>query len=93
MVINKILNTLPNECKHFHSAWDSVWEEEKKTNNLMALLKIEEEQIKRNNQETEAFLGGYIPLSFSFYRSTKLLLSSSTDFFKWIRPIYSFTYY
>lgn len=26
MVINKILNTLPEEYRHFHSAWDSIME-------------------------------------------------------------------
>ena len=38
MVINKVLDTLPDEYCHFHSAWDSVDKEKKTINNLMAQL-------------------------------------------------------
>ena len=51
MIINKILNTLPDEYRHFHSAWDSVQEKDKTINNLMARLQIEEARIKPNVDE------------------------------------------
>lgn len=55
MLMVKILNTLPPEFAHFHSVWNSTPQGEKKFNNLMARLLIEEERLKnkRTEQNTE----------------------------------------
>ncbi|KAL4126736.1 hypothetical protein QTP88_010945 [Uroleucon formosanum] len=47
MLMTKILMTLPNTYKHFYSAWDSMWSENKTLTNLTSRLMVEE---SRQNQ-------------------------------------------
>lgn len=52
MLVNKILMTLPEDYKHFYSAWDSSTD--KSLNTLTARLLAEEERLFSRNQSEEA---------------------------------------
>lgn len=54
MLVAKILNTLPPEFSHFHSAWDSTPKGEQTLSNLTARLLIEEERLKNKNPEQKS---------------------------------------
>ncbi|KAK7579919.1 hypothetical protein V9T40_000548 [Parthenolecanium corni] len=54
MLVAKILNTLPPEFSHFHSAWDSTPKGEQTSSNLTARLLIEEERLKNKNPEQKS---------------------------------------
>jgi hypothetical protein len=54
IVISKLLTVLPEEYKHFSSAWDSTPEENKTLKNLISRLAIEEDNYKMNIQEETA---------------------------------------
>lgn len=60
MIITKIILSLPEEYKHFSSAWESVTETEQTLKNLTARLLIEEERLSKSNdsgsQTTTALL-------------------------------------
>lgn len=49
-VITKVLMSLPDEYKHFVSAWESAPEEKQTFDNLVARLLIEEERVKEKNE-------------------------------------------
>ncbi|KAJ8720626.1 hypothetical protein PYW08_006091 [Mythimna loreyi] len=49
--ITKVLMSLPNEYKHFVSAWESAPEDKQTFNNLVARLLIEEERLKEKTEE------------------------------------------
>ncbi|XP_044757465.1 uncharacterized protein LOC123315699 [Coccinella septempunctata] len=55
MLIAKIMSVLPEEYRHFSSAWDSVADSEKTLENLQARLTAEEEKLKEGNKENVAF--------------------------------------
>lgn len=48
MLMSKILSTLPEEYKHFRSAWDSTAQGDKKLTNLCARLQTEEQILKKD---------------------------------------------
>lgn len=50
MVITKILMSLPDDFKHFISAWESVSEDKQKIENLLARLLVEEERLKNTEK-------------------------------------------
>ncbi|EZA59689.1 Copia protein [Ooceraea biroi] len=52
MVVTKILIALPDEYKHFVSAWDSVPEEKQSVNELLSRLLIEEERFKTKEESS-----------------------------------------
>lgn len=52
MMMTKILISLPEEFKHFVSAWESVPNEKQNINELTSRLMIEEERVKQNSNET-----------------------------------------
>lgn len=49
-VITKVLMSLPDEYKHFISAWESAPDDKQTFDNLVARLLIEEERIKEKNE-------------------------------------------
>ncbi|GBP65576.1 Retrovirus-related Pol polyprotein from transposon TNT 1-94 [Eumeta japonica] len=49
-VITKVLMSLPEDYKHFISAWESAPDDKQTYDNLVARLLIEEERIKRKGQ-------------------------------------------
>lgn len=51
-VITKVLMSLPDEYKHFVSAWESAPDDKQTIDNLVARLLIEEERIKEKNEES-----------------------------------------
>lgn len=53
MLMTRIILALPEEYKHFSSAWDSTSKEEKKIENLKSRLIVEEEKMKGKNEETK----------------------------------------
>lgn len=53
MIITKALMALPEQYKHFISAWESVSEEQRTLSNLTARLLVEEERLK-TKEETVA---------------------------------------
>lgn len=59
-VITKVLMSLPDEYKHFVSAWESAPNDKQTFENLVARLLIEEERVKEKNaaylQQSSAFL-------------------------------------
>lgn len=56
MQITKILMSLPDEFKHFISAWESVSQERQSINELISRLLIEEERINgKENQEKDNY--------------------------------------
>ena len=55
MIITKITSILPEEFKHFSSAWDSTTEEQKTVENLTSRLMLEEEKSKTTKEESVAF--------------------------------------
>ena len=61
MLISKILNTLPAEYAHFHSAWDSTPIDKMTLNNLTSRLLIEEGRLnnKEGSSESEAYLSHF----------------------------------
>lgn len=54
MVITKVLMSLPQDYKHFVSAWESVAEESQTFNELSARLYIEETRLTTSDSNTEA---------------------------------------
>lgn len=52
-VITKVLMSLPNEFKHFVSAWESAPDDKQTIDNLVARLLIEEERLKEKNEDLE----------------------------------------
>ena len=61
MLITKILMTLPENYKHFYSAWDSIPTENKTLSNLTSRLMVEEtrqthgHEVQKNIAENSAF--------------------------------------
>src|SRR5580765_2013721 len=60
MLMTKILMTLPENYKHFYSAWDSIPNENKTLSNLTSRLMVEETrhgqtQVQQNIAENSAF--------------------------------------
>ncbi|KAI8433502.1 hypothetical protein MSG28_015534 [Choristoneura fumiferana] len=51
-VITKVLMSLPEDYKHFISAWESASDDKQTYDNLVARLLIEEERIKEKENET-----------------------------------------
>nr|XP_049701711.1 uncharacterized protein LOC110381443 isoform X2 [Helicoverpa armigera] len=49
-VITKVLMSLPDEYKHFISAWESAPDDKQTFENLVARLLIEEERVKERNE-------------------------------------------
>lgn len=56
MVITKILMTLPQEYRHFVSAWDSTQTDMQTISNLTNRLMIEENRLKCSGESSEAFM-------------------------------------
>lgn len=56
MIITKIIMSLPEEFKHFQSAWESVPVEKQYLNDLISRLLIEEERIKTGKEKEEVAL-------------------------------------
>lgn len=62
LVITKVLMSLPDESKHFVSAWESTSDDRQTIDNLTARLLVEEERIKERSeaqqqtQSTSAFV-------------------------------------
>lgn len=54
MLIAKILGTLPQEFKHFRSAWESTTKEERTLENLTARLTAEEERMAEKDKPINA---------------------------------------
>lgn len=52
--ITKVLMSLPNEYKHFVSAWESAPEDRQTFDNLVARLLIEEERLKEKTEEKDS---------------------------------------
>lgn len=52
-VITKVLMSLPDEYKHFVSAWESAPDDKQTFDNLVARLLIEEERVKGKNEEAQ----------------------------------------
>lgn len=50
MVITKVIMSLPEQYKHFISAWESVADDQRTLSNLTARLLIEEERLKSNEK-------------------------------------------
>lgn len=50
--ITKVLMSLPDEYKHFVSAWESAPDDKQTFDNLVARLLIEEERVKEKTEET-----------------------------------------
>lgn len=50
MLMSKILSSLPEQFKHFITAWDSTSKEEKSLTNLTTRLLAEESRFKNNNE-------------------------------------------
>uniref|UniRef100_A0ABD2XCW1 CCHC-type domain-containing protein n=1 Tax=Trichogramma kaykai TaxID=54128 RepID=A0ABD2XCW1_9HYME len=50
MVITKILMSLPEDYKHFISAWESVQEDQQTPTNLLARLIVAEERLKSSEK-------------------------------------------
>ncbi|KAG5885244.1 hypothetical protein JTB14_025941 [Gonioctena quinquepunctata] len=57
MLVNKILMTLPESFKHFHSAWDSS--PEKTLNSLTSRLIAEEERIRNRDKRDEGMVEAF----------------------------------
>ncbi|KAG5881728.1 hypothetical protein JTB14_037944 [Gonioctena quinquepunctata] len=57
MLVNKILMTLPESFKHFHSAWDSS--PEKTLNSLTSRLIAEEERIRNRDNRDEGMVEAF----------------------------------
>lgn len=53
MIITKIIMSLPDDYRHFSSAWESVTEKEQTLQNLTARLLIEEERILKDDSEPQ----------------------------------------
>ncbi|XP_059055427.1 uncharacterized protein LOC131849376 [Achroia grisella] len=53
LVITKILMTLPDEYRHFVSAWESAPDDKQTIDNLVARLLIEEERIKEKSESQQ----------------------------------------
>ncbi|KAJ8889681.1 hypothetical protein PR048_009182 [Dryococelus australis] len=54
MLITKVLMSLPEQFKHFHSAWESVPLEMQSVQDLTSMLLIEEERIGSRDEEVIA---------------------------------------
>lgn len=52
LIITKILMSLPEEYKHFISAWESASDDKQTLDNLVARLLMEEERLKDKSEET-----------------------------------------
>ncbi|CAG9571437.1 unnamed protein product [Danaus chrysippus] len=52
LIITKILMSLPEEYKHFISAWESASDDKQTLDNLVARLLNEEQRLKDKNEET-----------------------------------------
>lgn len=52
-VITKVLMSLPDEYKHFVSAWESAPDDKQTIDNLVARLLIEEERLKGKSEESQ----------------------------------------
>lgn len=50
-VITKVLMSLPEEYKHFVSAWESAPDDRQTMDNLIARLLVEEERVKEKNEQ------------------------------------------
>ncbi|CAF4921425.1 unnamed protein product [Pieris macdunnoughi] len=53
LVITKILMSLPDQYKHFVSAWESAPDHKQTFDNLVARLLVEEERVKEKNYDPE----------------------------------------
>lgn len=53
-LMTKIMMTLPDDYKHFRSAWDSVEESKQNINNLTSRLLMEEERVKGSESDYTA---------------------------------------
>ncbi|KAG8231230.1 hypothetical protein J437_LFUL005904 [Ladona fulva] len=53
MLMTKILTILPDQFKHFGSAWDTTAEDKKTLQNLRARLLKKEEKLKNNSQSQD----------------------------------------
>lgn len=51
-VITKVLMSLPDEYKHFISAWESAPDDKQTMDNLVARLLIEEERVKEKGEHS-----------------------------------------
>lgn len=52
-VITKVLMSLPEEYKHFVSAWESAPDDKQTIDNLVARLLVEEERVKEKSEESQ----------------------------------------
>lgn len=56
MVLTKIIMSLPEKFRHFQSAWESVSSNSQTLNNLTARLLIEEERLKKEEEQSVALV-------------------------------------
>ncbi|CAH2099402.1 unnamed protein product [Euphydryas editha] len=58
--ITKVLMCLPDEYKHFVSAWESAPDDKQTFDNLMSRLLIEEERVKEKTKEVQELSSAFV---------------------------------